>query len=70
MVRARQQNSETSAPIHKPTQGPMQNNQLSTIEEEAHAQWLTHVEQNEDVVRATVEQMEATLMHLAQCVNS
>ena len=48
----------------------MQNNQLSTIEEEAYAQWLTHVEQKEDVVRVTVEQMEATLMHLAQCINS
>ena len=48
----------------------MQNNQLSTIEKEAQTQRLTHVEQNVDMVRATTKQMEAALMHLAQCINS
>ena len=55
MVRARQQESGTSAPAHGPTQGPTQNNHLSTIEEEAQAQRLTHVKKNVDVVRATME---------------
>ena len=48
----------------------MQNNQLSAIEEEAQTQQLTHVEQNIDVVRATMERVEASLMHLSQCINS
>ena len=55
MVRTRQQEFETSAPVHEPTQGPMQNNQLSTIEEEVQTQRLTHVKKNVDVVRATME---------------
>ena len=70
MVRTRQQEFGTSAPTHEPTQGPMQNNHLSTIEEKAQTQRLTHVEKNVDAVRATMELMEATLMHLTQCANS
>ena len=70
MVRMHQQESENSAPVHEPTQGPMQNNQLLTIEEKAQTQRLTHVEQHVDVVRATMEQMEVALIHLAQCINS
>ena len=68
MVRTRQQEFRTSIPVHKPSQGPTQNNHLSTIEEET--QQLTHVEENVDVLRATMERMEAAMMHLTQCVNS
>ena len=64
MVRPRQQKFKTSTLVHKPTQGPTQNNQFSTIEEEAQTQRLTHVEQNVDAVKATMERMEAALMHL------
>ena len=70
MVRTRQQGSSTSAQAYEPAQGPTQNNHLSTIEEEAQTLRLTYVEKNVDAVRATVERMEATLMHLTQCVNS
>ena len=70
MVRTCQQESGTSALVHEPAQGPMQNNHLSTIKEKAQTEWLTHVEKNVDVVRATMERMEAALMHLTQCVNS
>ena len=60
-----QQESKTFTLVHEPTQGLMQNNQLSTIDEEAQTQQLTYVEQNIDAVRATMERMEITLMHLA-----
>ena len=70
MVRTRQQESETFAPVHEPTQGLMQNNQFSTTEEKAQRQRLTHIEQNIDAVRATMEQIEVALIHLAQCINS
>ena len=59
MVRKCQQESKTSTPIHEPTQRPIHNNQLSTIKE-AQTQRLTHVEQNVDAVRATMERMETT----------
>ena len=64
MVRTHQQSSGTATPVHEPAQGLTQNNQLSTIEEEAQTQHLTHVEQNVDAVRATMERMEAATMHL------
>ena len=70
MVRTRQQKSKTSAPIHEPTQGPTHNNQFSTTDEEEQTQWLTHVEQNLDAIRATMDRMEAALMYLTQCINS
>ena len=50
IVRTCQQESGTFAPTHEPAQEPMQNNQLSTIEEEAQTQQLTHVEKNVDAV--------------------
>ena len=64
MVRTRQQESRTSALAHEPTQGPTQNNHLSTIKEEAQTERLMHVEKNVDAVRATMERMEVDLMHL------
>ena len=64
-LRTRQQESETSAPIHEPTQGLTHNNQFSAIKKEEQTHRLTHVKQNVDAVRATMERMEATLMHLA-----
>ena len=70
MVRTHQQECGTPAKVHEPAQGLTQNKQLSTIKEEAQTQRLTHVEQNVDLVRATMERMEAALMHLTQCVNS
>ena len=53
------------APTPEQVQGPTQNNQLSTIEEKEHTQRLTHVEWDVDTARATVEKIEATLVHLA-----
>ena len=70
MVRKRQQKSGTFTPVHELAQGPMQNNRLSTIEEEAQTRRLMHVEKNVDAVRASMERMEAALMHMTQCVNS
>ena len=64
MVRTRQQEFKTSALAHGLTKGPTQNNHISTINVEAQTQWLTHVEKNVDVVSATMERVEAALMHL------
>ena len=65
-----QQESETSTLAHKPTQEPTQNNHLSNIEEETQTQRLTHVKKNVGAVRATMERMKTTMMHLTQYVNS
>ena len=48
----------------------MQNNHLSTIKEEAQTQRQTYAKKNVDAVRATMERIEAALMHLTQRVNS
>ena len=64
MAKTRQQMSETSAQIHEPVQEQTQNNQHSTIDEDEHARQLTHMERDMDLVRTTVERMEATLMNL------
>ena len=64
-----QQEFGTFPIAREPTQGPTQNNHLSTIEEEAQTQRLTHVEKNIDAFRATMEWMEAAVMHLIQCIN-
>ena len=58
--------SRASALVQERVQGPTKNNQLSTIEEEEHAQRLTYVEQDVDAIRAIVERIEATLAHLTQ----
>ena len=70
MLKMHQQGSRTPTPIHEQGQGPTQNNQFSIIEEDMQMQCLTHVEKNMDAVRATMARMEATLKHLAQCINS
>ena len=57
--------SGTSAPAYEQVQEQTQNNQYSTVDKDEHAWRLTHVERDIDVVRATVEQMEANLMHQA-----
>ena len=56
MVRMCQQEYGTFAPVHEPGTRPTQNNQLSTIEEEAQTQQLTDVEQNVDAIRATMDE--------------
>ena len=38
---------------------------ISTIDEDEHARQLMHIEGDVDVVRAIIERMKATLMHLA-----
>ena len=70
MARTRQQMSGTSALVHEPVQEQTQNNQHSTVDEGEHACRLSYVERDVDVVKTTVERIEATLMHLAQNVNS
>ena len=57
--------SGTSALAYEQVQEQTHNNQHSTVDEDEHVWWLTHVERDIDVLRPTVEQMEATLMHLA-----
>ena len=44
MARTRQQISGTLAPVHELVQEQTQNNQHSTVDEDEHARWLTHVE--------------------------
>ena len=70
MARTCQQISRTLAPVHEPIQEQTQNNQHSTVDEDEHARRLTHIEWDVDLVRTTVEQMEAILMNLAQNINS
>ena len=71
MARKSQQISRTLAPIHEQAQEQTQNNKYSTVDKvEEHAQRQTHVEQNVDTVRATIKQMEATLMYMAQSLYS
>ena len=62
--------SGTLALVHEPVQEQNQNNQHLIIDKGEHARQLTHVEWDMDVVKTTVEQMEATLMHLAPNINS
>ena len=71
MARTCQQIFGTSASVHEQVQEQTQNNQHSTVDEvEEHARRLTHVERNVDTVKAIVEQTEATMMHMAQNMNS
>ena len=62
--------SGSSTPVHEPIQEQIQNNQHSTVDEDEHERQLTYVERNMDLVKTTVEWMEATLMNLAQNINS
>ena len=70
MAKIGQQMSGASAPTQEQVQGPTKNNQLSTIEEEEHPLRLTYVERDVDAVRATVEQIKVTLVHLSHGMNS
>ena len=66
MARMRQQISGTSTLVYEQVQEQTQNNQHFTVDEvEEHARRLMHVERNVDMVKAIVERMEATLMHMA-----
>ena len=62
--------SGTSALVREPIQEHTKNNQHSIVDKNEHARQLTHVERDMDLVRTTVEQIEATLMNLAQNINS
>ena len=55
MEKTHQQMFGASVLGQEQVQGPTQNSQLSTIEEEEHTQRLTYVERDVDAVRATME---------------
>ena len=54
----------------EPVQELTKNNELPTIEEEEYTQHLTNVERDMDVVRATLERIDAALVHIAQGINA